>query len=63
MVNDRTCVETLPAETAEAELKKCDFCNRELRSASEWICSGRRVVCNTCYQGLLNPDNKINFEV
>jgi hypothetical protein len=53
----------MPAETADAEPKKCDFCNRELRSASEWICSDQHVICDTCYQNLLDPDKKISFEV
>ena len=63
MDTERTCVEMMSAETADAELKKCDFCNRELRSASEWICSEQRVICETCYQNLLDPDKKISFEV
>ena len=63
MVTDITCAERMLDETANAELKKCEFCNRESRSSSEWICSDLRVICDNCYQNLLNPNKKINFEV
>ena len=63
MVIDKACAERMLDETANIELRKCDSCNRELRSSSEWICSDHRVICDTCYQNLLNPDKKISFEV
>ena len=63
MATDKTCAETMLAETTDAERKICDICNRELRSASEWLCSNQRVICDTCYQNLLDPDKKISFDV
>jgi len=63
MVIDKACAERMLDETANIELRKCDSCNRELRPSSEWICSDHRVICDTCYQNLLNPDKKISFEV
>ena len=62
MATDRACAERLLDDTANAELMKCDSCNRELRSSSEWLCSNHRVICDICYQHLLNPNAKISFE-
>jgi len=63
MVSNKACEDRMLDVTANAELKKCDNCNRELRSASEWICSDHRVICDICYQNMLNPNKKINFQV
>lgn len=62
MVIEKTCAEKMLDEPATAALMKCDFCNRELKSSSEWICSDHRVICDICYLNLLNPNKKISFE-
>jgi len=62
MVTEKVWAEKMPAETANAELMRCDSCHRELRSSSEWICSDHGVICDACYQNLLNPNKKISFE-
>ena len=63
MATDKACAERMLDETANTALRKCDSCNRALRFSSEWICSDHRVICNACYQNLLNPNKKISFEV
>ena len=63
MVSEKACAEKMLAETGNSELMKCDSCHRELKSSSEWICSGHRVICDVCYQYLLNPNKKISFEL
>ncbi len=63
MVTDKTCAERMLDETANSRLRKCDSCNRELKSSLDWVCSDHRVLCDTCYQSLLNPNKKISFEV
>ena len=50
------------AEAAETELIRCSSCHRELRSPAEWICGDQHLLCDVCYQNLLNPNKKINFE-
>jgi len=62
MPAEKACAERVLDETANTELMKCDSCNRELKSSSEWICSDHRVICDICYQNLLNPNRKISFE-
>ena len=63
MDTEKGLPEMMPTETAHAKLMRCDSCQRELRSASEWICSDHRVICDVCYQYLLNPNKKISFEL
>jgi len=63
MVTEKACAERMLDKTANTALTKCDSCNRELRSSSEWICSDHRVICNVCYQNMLNPNKKISFEL
>jgi formylmethanofuran dehydrogenase subunit E len=62
MNTEKALTERMPAETVNAELMRCDSCHRELRSSSEWISSNQRVICDVCYQNLLNPNRKISFE-
>ena len=62
MTTSKSCAERMLNETADTELLKCDSCNRELRSSSEWICSDHRVICDKCYLNLLHPNKKISFE-
>ena len=62
MVADKACVKRMVDETVDAGLRKCDSCNRELRSSSEWICSSHRVICDVCYRNLFDPNKKISFE-
>ena len=62
METHKTCAEGNPDETANTELMTCDSCKRELKSSSEWICSDQRVICDLCYQNLLNPNKKMSFE-
>jgi len=57
-----SCAERMLDDAANAQLKTCDSCMRELKSSSDWICSDHRVICDTCYQNLLNPNKKITFE-
>ena len=59
---DRSCAERMVDGAANSDLRKCDSCNRELRASSEWICSDHRVICDICYQNLLAPNKKINFD-
>ncbi len=59
---DRSCAERMVTEGTNTGLQKCDYCNRELRSSTEWVCSDHHVICNTCYRNLLSPDRKIYFE-
>jgi formylmethanofuran dehydrogenase subunit E len=54
--------ERIPAEAAETELIRCSSCHRELKSPAERICGDRHFLCDVCYQNLLNPNKKINFE-
>ncbi len=62
MTTDRSCAERLVAESTNTGLRKCDSCNRELKSSDEWVCSDHRVICDICYRNLLAPNRKINFE-
>ena len=59
---DRSCAERMLMEDTNTGLQKCDSCNRELRSSTEWVCSDHQVICNSCYRNLLTPDKKIHFE-
>ena len=63
MVTEKACAERMLDETSNSTLTRCDSCNRELKSSSEWICSDHRVICNVCYQNMLNPNKKISFEL
>jgi len=58
---DRSCAERMVVENTNAGLQKCDFCNRELSSSAEWVCSDHSVICDICYRNLLAPNKKINF--
>ncbi len=48
--------------TMNGEEIRCDTCNRELKSAVEWIRSGSGIICETCYRSLLMPNMKISFD-
>ena len=61
MDTDRSCAERMVVDNANTGLQKCDSCNRELRSAEDWVCSDHRVICNICYHNLVTPDKKIYF--
>jgi uncharacterized CHY-type Zn-finger protein len=63
METEKALDERMPADTANAELIRCGSCHRELRSASEWICGDQYIICDVCYQNLLNPNKKISFEL
>ena len=62
MATYKTGADGNPDETADIELTKCDSCNRELKSSSEWIRSDERLICDLCYRNLLNPNKKMSFE-
>ena len=62
MKTDRSCAERMITEDTNTGLRKCDTCNRELRSSDEWVCSDHRVICDICYSNLLAPNKKIGFE-
>jgi formylmethanofuran dehydrogenase subunit E len=59
---ERAPEERIPAVAAKTELIRCSSCHRELRSPADWICGDRDLLCDVCYQNLLNPNKKINFE-
>ena len=62
MTTERSCAERMVGENTNTGLRKCDSCNRELRSSEEWVCSDHRVICDICYSNLLAPNKKISFE-
>jgi hypothetical protein len=62
MDTERALDERNPAEAGTSGLMRCGSCHRELRSPLEWICSGELILCDACYQNLLNPNKKISFE-
>jgi hypothetical protein len=37
------------------EAQKCFCCGRKVKSATEGVRSGPRVMCDSCYETLLNP--------
>jgi len=59
---DQSCAEKMLMEDTNTGLQKCDICNRELKSSTEWVCSDHRVICNTCYRSMLAPDRKLYFD-
>ena len=61
MDTDISCAERMVAGDTNTGLRKCDSCNRELKSSDEWVCSDHRVICDVCYHNLLAPNRKINF--
>ena len=62
MNTDRSCAERMVAKNTNTGLRKCDSCNREVKSSEEWVCSDHRVICDICYRNLLAPNRKINFD-
>jgi len=59
---DQSCAEKMLMEDTNTGLQKCDICNRELKSSTEWVCSDHRVICNTCYRNMLAPDRRIYYD-
>ena len=45
----------LPSEPDTAGETRCDYCRRQIKSASEWIRGQEHVICETCYRNFLNP--------
>ena len=62
MNSDRSCAERMLIKNSNTGLRKCDSCNREMRSSDDWVCSDHRVICDICYSNLLAPNKKISFE-
>ena len=62
MDSEKALHEMMPPETASTEVVRCASCHRELRSPVEWICGDQQIICDVCYQNLLNPNKKISFE-
>jgi hypothetical protein len=62
METEKVLDERMPAETANVKLIRCGSCHRELKSPAEWICGDQHIICDVCYQNLLNPNKKISFE-
>jgi hypothetical protein len=63
MDTEKALDEAMPAEAGGTALMRCGSCHRELRSPSEWICSDQHIICDVCYQNLLNPNKKISFDL
>ena len=58
---DTGCSESMSSALVNDESVKCDTCKRELKTRTEWIRTNRGFICENCYQNLLSPNMKINF--
>ena len=61
MLTDGAYPECIPGELVNVEKIKCDTCKRELKTSAEWIRTNSGFICETCYQSLLSPNRKLNF--
>ena len=62
MIKNGTHIEGVIVAAADDEKVRCDTCNRELKSAVEWIRTDNGIMCGSCYQSLLLPNMKISFD-
>ena len=51
-----------PAEPTPVESKKCTKCGIALRDPAEWVRSKKKLLCSTCYQGMLYPNRKMGSQ-
>ncbi|MGD9149324.1 MAG: hypothetical protein PVG40_03495 [Desulfobacterales bacterium] len=48
-------IKKLSSEPEPVDAIRCDYCQRHLASASEWIRGEKQTICETCYRNFLNP--------